>query len=117
MHSGGFEPTKPNIIRLEDDLIRHRGDRLVMSRAHWTPVELDVEEWKYQFTHAVFHDSSSSGDPYIPLSSHNKTKLSCQTATKQMKPSFHQYTSSDNCLVEIFSNFAPANTRFPTTAY
>ena len=28
MHSGGFELTKPTYTRLEDKLIRHRGDRL-----------------------------------------------------------------------------------------
>ena len=27
MHSGGFELTKPTYTRLEDNLIRHRGDR------------------------------------------------------------------------------------------
>ena len=27
MHSGGFEPTKPTYTRLENNLIRHRGDR------------------------------------------------------------------------------------------
>ena len=28
MHSGGFELTKPTFTKLEDNLIRHRGDRL-----------------------------------------------------------------------------------------
>ena len=28
MHSGGFELTKLTYTRLEDNLIRHRGDRL-----------------------------------------------------------------------------------------
>ena len=28
MHSGGFELTKPTYTRLEDNLIRHRGERL-----------------------------------------------------------------------------------------
>ena len=31
MHSGGFELTKLTYTRLEDNLIRHRGDRLVMA--------------------------------------------------------------------------------------
>ena len=32
MHSGGFELTKLTYIRLEDNLMRHRGDRLSISR-------------------------------------------------------------------------------------
>ena len=31
MHSGGFELTKLTYTRLEDNLIRHRGDRLFMA--------------------------------------------------------------------------------------
>ena len=30
MHSGGFELTKLSYTRLEDNLIRHRGDRLLL---------------------------------------------------------------------------------------
>ena len=33
MHSEGFEFTKPTYTRLEDNLIRHRGDRLQYSGA------------------------------------------------------------------------------------
>ena len=32
MHSGGFELTKLTYTRLEDNLIRHRGDRLSLTR-------------------------------------------------------------------------------------
>ena len=32
MHSGGFELTKPTYTRLEDNLIRHRGDRVTPYR-------------------------------------------------------------------------------------
>ena len=32
MHSGGFELTKLNYTRLEDNLIRHRGDRRILVR-------------------------------------------------------------------------------------
>ena len=32
-------------------------DRMVLSPAHWTPVELNVHGWKDQFTRAVSHDS------------------------------------------------------------
>ena len=31
MHSAGLELTKPTYTRLEDNLIRHRGDRLILT--------------------------------------------------------------------------------------
>ena len=34
MHSAGLELTKPTYTRLEDNLIRHRGDRLCGHTAH-----------------------------------------------------------------------------------
>ena len=33
MHSGGFELTKLTYTRLEDNMIRHRGDRIIGSTA------------------------------------------------------------------------------------
>ena len=37
MHSGGFEFTKLTYTRLEDNLIRHRGDRLTYTIYVWPP--------------------------------------------------------------------------------
>ena len=37
-HSGGFELTKLTYTRLEDNLIRHRGDRLVITTSSAKPV-------------------------------------------------------------------------------
>ena len=34
MHSAGLELTKLTYTRLEDDLIRHRGDRLLKKLSH-----------------------------------------------------------------------------------
>ena len=39
MHSGGLELTKPTYIRLEDNLIRHRGDRVIVQVARYSAVK------------------------------------------------------------------------------
>ena len=38
IHSGGFELTKLNYTRLEDNLIRHRGDRVTLEQPKRYPV-------------------------------------------------------------------------------
>ena len=42
MHSGGFELTKLTYTRLEDNLIRQRGDRLSLHQAQQGDVEQPV---------------------------------------------------------------------------
>ena len=44
MHSGGFELTKLTYTRLEDNLIRHRGDRSVIRIRYWVIEEPGFSE-------------------------------------------------------------------------
>ena len=48
MHSGGFELTKLTYTRLEDNLIRHRGDRY-LSEAEVVTGTADSDSSRYRY--------------------------------------------------------------------
>ena len=50
MHSGGFELTKPTYTRLEDNLIRHRGDR---ATGLWHPGARYITHDQRSITHSL----------------------------------------------------------------